>query len=157
MNIRRAENKDIERIDLLLEQVNALHHEGRPDLFSLGRKYTDGELKAIIADDTKPIFVAANDKDEVQGYAFCIIQEHTESHILTHIRTLYIDDLCVNKTCRGQHIGTALYKAVTEYAREKGCYNLTLNVWSCNTSAMRFYEKCGFTPQKVGMEIILPK
>jgi len=155
MNIRRAINKDIERIDYLLEQVNALHHEGRPDLFSLGRKYTNEELQAIIADDMRPIFVVVDDKGEVQGYAFCIIQEHKESHILTHIRTLYIDDLCVDESQRGRHLGTMLYKAVTDYAHVIGCYNITLNVWSCNPSAMKFYERIGFKPQKVGMEVIL--
>lgn len=155
MNIRRAINKDIERIDYLLEQVNALHHEGRPDLFSLGRKYTNKELQAIIADDMRPIFVVVDDKGEVQGYAFCIIQEHKESHILTHICTLYIDDLCVDESQRGRHLGTMLYKAVTDYAHVIGCYNITLNVWSCNPSAVKFYERIGFKPQKVGMEVIL--
>lgn len=155
MIIRRAENKDIARIDSLLEQVNALHHEGRPDLFNLGRKYTDEELRTIIADDMRPIFVAVDDKDEVQGYAFCIVQEHKESHILTHISTLYIDDLCVDATLRGRHVGTAIYKEVVKYAREIGCYNVTLNVWSCNPTAMKFYERIGLKPQKVGMEVIL--
>ena len=38
---------------------------------------------------------------------------------------------------------------------QRGCYNLTLNVWTLNTGAMRFYEKCGLVPQKIGMESIL--
>lgn len=70
-------------------------------------------------------------------------------------KTLYIDDLCVDETLRGQHIGKTLYNFVVGFAKESGCYNLTLNVWSCNQSAMRFYEKCGLKPQKVGLELIL--
>ena len=77
------------------------------------------------------------------------------SHILEPVTTLYIDDLCVDKDCRGQHIGTELYRHVLDFAREKGCHNLTLNVWSCNPEAMRFYERCGLTPQKVCMEQII--
>lgn len=69
--------------------------------------------------------------------------------------TLYLDDLCVDEACRGQQVGRALYEAVLDLARSMGCYNLTLNVWSCNESAMRFYEKLGLKPQKVGMEVIL--
>ena len=42
-----------------------------------------------------------------------------------------------------------------DFAKASGCYNVTLNVWSCNESAMKFYEKCGLVPQKVGMEVIL--
>ena len=154
MKIRRAEEKDIPRLDALLLQVNLVHHRGRPDLFRYGRKYTDEELKSIIHDDARPILVAADEDDTVQGYAFCIFQQHRDSHILTDVRTLYIDDLCVEEKTRGQHIGSLLYRAVLDYARAHGCYNVTLNVWSCNESALRFYESMGLKPQKIGMETI---
>ena len=155
MNIRRASEKDIPQIKKLLGQVNAVHHEGRPDLFRLGRKYDDGELKDILQDDRRPVFVAADSSDTAVGYAFCVLQIPGCSHILEPVTTLYIDDLCVDKDCRGQDIGTELYRHVLDFAREKGCHNLTLNVWSCNPEAMRFYERCGLTPQKVCMEQII--
>lgn len=156
MNIRRAQEKDMERIHLLLNQVAMVHHIGRPDLFKAGtRKYTDDQLKAIIADDQRPILVATDDADQVLGYAFCIFRQELDNNILTDIKTLYVDDLCVDETLRGQHIGKALYDAAVQYAKDHDCYNLTLNVWSCNESAMRFYQSCGLKPQKVGMELIL--
>lgn len=156
MNIRRAEEKDMNGINNLLCQVLMVHHNGRPDLFKPNaKKYTDEELKAIIQDDTRPIFVATDDSDRVLGYAFCVFQQHLNNNILTDIKTLYIDDLCVDETLRGHHIGRALYDYVLNFAKESGCYNLTLNVWSCNTTAQKFYEKCGLTPQKIGMEQIL--
>lgn len=156
MNIRRAQEKDMERIHLLLNQVAMVHHIGRPDLFKAGtRKYTDDQLKAIIADDQRPILLATDDADQVLGYAFCIFRQELDNNILTDIKTLYVDDLCVDETLRGQHIGKALYDAAVQYAKDHGCYNLTLNVWSCNESAMRFYQSCGLKPQKVGMELIL--
>ena len=76
-------------------------------------------------------------------------------NILTDVKSLYIDDLCVDEEKRGLHIGKELYEYVLLYAREQRCYNVTLNVWSCNVSAMKFYEKCGLVPQKVHMEKIL--
>lgn len=156
MYIRRAETTDIDGLNKLLCQVLMVHHNGRPDLFkSEAKKYTDAELMEIIADDTKPIFVAADENEAVLGYAFCIFQQHIDNNILTDIRTLYIDDLCVDETKRGMHIGKQLYEYVVEFAKEQGCYNLTLNVWSCNENAMKFYERCGLIPQKVGMEKIL--
>lgn len=155
MFIRRAEIKDTERIKELLSQVLEVHHKGRPDIFKTGcRKYTDSELQEIIKDDMRPIFVA-EDNGIVYGYAFCIITQHINNNILTDIKTLYIDDLCVDESCRGNHIGKSLYDAVLSYAKEIKCYNVTLNVWSLNESAIRFYEKCGLKPQKIGMEIIL--
>lgn len=156
MNIRRAKTTDMNGINKLLEQVLMVHHNGRPDLFKSGaKKYTDEELTLIIADDMKPIFVAVDEQEKVMGYAFCLFQQHLNNNILTDIKTLYIDDLCVDESLRGMHIGRQLYDYVLNYAKEQGCYNLTLNVWSCNESAVKFYEKCGLVPQKVGMEKIL--
>ena len=143
-------------INKLLNQVLMVHHNGRPDLFKSNvKKYTDEELTLLIKDDSKPIFVAVDEAEEVLGYAFCVFQQHINNNILTDIKTLYIDDLCVDEEKRGMHIGKQLYDFVVEYAKNEGCYNLTLNVWSCNVSAMKFYEKCGLIPQKVGMEVIL--
>ena len=156
MEIRRATAADIEGIDKLLHQVNMVHHNGRPDLFKAGgRKYTDEQLSALLADDTRPVFAAVDEAGHVQGYAFCILQQHPDDNILTDIKTLYIDDLCVDEEIRGQHIGRQLYEYVKRYAKETGCYNLTLNVWACNESAKKFYERCGLVPQKYGMETIL--
>ena len=145
-----AEEKDIERMHELLTQVNLVHHKGRPDLFKCGRKYTDEQLREILRDKKRPIFAAVDENDCLLGYAFCIFQQHLNDNILTDIKTLYIDDLCVDETKRGLHIGSTLYNAVLDFAREHGCYNVTLNVWSCNESAMKFYENCGLRPQKVG-------
>lgn len=156
MNIRRAREKDRNGINKLLRQVLMVHHNGRPDLFKADvKKYTDEELLDIIKDDSRPIFVCVNDKENVIGYAFCVFQQHIEDNILTDIKTLYIDDLCVDEELRGQHVGKDIYEYVLDFAKKSGCYNVTLNVWSCNPSAMKFYEKCGLVPYKVGMEKIL--
>ncbi|MBE6619548.1 MAG: GNAT family N-acetyltransferase [Ruminococcaceae bacterium] len=153
--IRYAIEKDIPRIGELLSQVDMVHHTGRPDIFKIGRKYSNGELKTMLGDRQRPILVCTNERDEVLGYCFCIFQQHIENSVLTDIKTLYIDDLCVDEKLRGKNIGRELYEAAVSLARENGCYNLTLNVWSCNPSAIRFYEKCGLVPQKIGMEFIL--
>lgn len=157
MDIRRAKEKDMDRINELLRQVCLVHHNGRPDLFKGdgSRKYTDDQLLEIIHDDRRPVFVAVDEAGCVLGYAFCIFQQHKNDNILTDIKTLYIDDLCVDEHIRGRHIGRALYESVLAFAKEEGCYNVTLNVWSCNEAAVKFYENCGLKPQKVGMETIL--
>ncbi len=156
MNIRRAAISDMDGINDLLCQVLMVHHNGRPDLFKAGaKKYTDEGLAAIIADDAKPIFVATDEREDVIGYAFCVHQQYVDNNILTDVKTLYIDDLCVDESRRGMHIGRKLYDHVAAYARRCGCYNVTLNVWSLNSGALKFYEKCGLVPQKIGMEKIL--
>ena len=155
MTVRKALIEDIPSILDLLSQVLMVHHNGRPDIFKPDvTKYTESELRDIIENPLTPVFVADN-QGVVVGYAFCQIQKKENDNILTDIKTLYIDDLCVDEACRGQSIGRELYDYVKEYAISEECYNVTLNVWACNESAIRFYEKCGLIPQKYGMEVIL--
>ncbi len=152
--IRRAEHKDTDGIMNLLLQVLTVHHNGRPDYFKPNcRKYTEGELAEIIDDDTRPIFVY--DDGGVKGYAFCVMQETKDDNVRCDMKTLYIDDLCVDERSRGEHIGKSLYEHVKKYAKDEGCYNLTLNVWECNPSARAFYDKQGLKPLKTTLETIL--
>ena len=155
MKIRLAECKDKARLGDLLSQVLEVHHNARPDIFKSGaKKYTDDELEAILADANRPIFVA-EEEGRVLGYAFCIFVQHKDNNILTDVKTLYIDDLCVDEDVRGKGIGRLLYNHVVEFAKECGCYNVTLNVWADNQSALAFYESIGLHKQKIGMELIL--
>ena len=155
MNIRRAKASDIKEIKELLDQVDMVHHIIRPDLFNIGRKYTDDQLMDLFKNDDRPIFVAVDENDKALGYAFCMFKQHLNDNVLTDIKTLYIDDLCVYENLRGQHIGRILFDFVKEFAKENGCYNVTLNVWNCNPGAMKFYESMGMQVQKTCMETIL--
>ena len=155
MNIRFACAGDIPGMIELLKQVGQVHHDIRPDLFRGGaQKYDGAALAVLLKDPTRPIFIAGQD-GKVVGYAFCILQEVKGDSVLCDRKVLYIDDLCVDEDCRGQGIASALYDRVCAFARESGCQAVTLNVWCGNDGAMRFYEKCGMKPQKIGMETIL--
>ncbi len=154
--IRRAAERDIPGIMALLVQVDMVHHRIRPDLFNgPAMKYTEEELKAIFADEKTPVFVCTDDEERVLGHSFCVFQQHLGHNILTDVKTLYIDDLCVDERQRGKGIGKALYSHVLDFARANHCYNVTLNVWAGNDSALKFYQNQGLTMQKYGMETIL--
>ena len=153
MNIRYAEPSDIGRLAELLHQVHDVHSSGRPDIFRKGnRKYNDAELLEILKNERNPVFVAVDGEIGVIGYAFCILEEHRGEAALMDRKTLYIDDLCVDKTVRAQGIGRALYEHVKSFAAETGCAAVTLNVWCLNDGALRFYERCGMQPLKIVME-----
>ena len=132
-----------------------VHHKGRPDLFRKGKtKYTASELLEILQDESTPVFVYVDENANILGHGFCI-REHITGHNMHEHDTLYIDDICVDETSRRQGVGEALYLYIKAYAQETGCYNLTLNVWSLNENAAKFYEKMGLKPYKVGMEEVL--
>lgn len=154
-SVRPATEKDIPAIMRLLVQVNMVHHEGRPDLFNgPTTKYTEEELAALMKDEKTPVFVCVDEKDRVLGHGFCILEQYG-GRLMTEHTTLYIDDICVEEEARGRAVGRTLYEHIVSYAKSIGCYNVTLNVWNCNPGAMKFYERLGMTPYKVGMEKIL--
>lgn len=155
MTVRKAEEKDIPVLKTLLMEVLNIHAQGRPDIFVPNTtKYTDEELVKMISDPRTPIFVYDED-GTVLGYAFCIYKERAHSNNMTDIRTLFIDDLCVDAAARGKHVGESLYHYVKDYARANGFYHVTLNVWSFNEKAIGFYEAMGLKPMEYVMEEVL--
>lgn len=156
MQIRRAAEKDIDRINELLGQVLEIHAGIRPDIFIPGTtKYTNAELADMTKDDNKPIYVAVDDEDYVMGYAFCQIRKQPFSNNMIQFDTMFIDDLCVDEEIRGRHVGEALFVFVKEEAKRRNCYDATLNVWEGNNSARHFYDKMGLKVKESQLEIIL--
>ena len=156
MTIRRAVEKDADRILALLSQVLEIHARIRPDIFISGTtKYTPEELSEIIRDDSRPIYVAADEIDQVVGYAFCQIREIPPGGNMVPFRSVFIDDLCVDESQRGNGVGSALFEYVLAQARALGCYEVTLNVWEGNDAARKFYNRLGMKPKETQMELIL--
>ena len=155
MEIRFAQAKDVAGILALLRQVGQVHHEGRPDIFRKGaQKYGASQVLAMLESSKTPIFVAV-EGEQVLGYGFCFYKKYENDPVIADHSELYIDDLCVDENCRGKGIGTELYRTICCYAKQRHCHNVTLNVWSDNKSALKFYESLGLKPQKIGMENIL--
>ena len=155
MEIRFAVTRDIPGMIDLLQQVGEVHHQIRPDLFRSGaQKYDEAALEELLKDPDRPILCAV-ENGKLLGYCFCILQITENDPVLCDRKVLYIDDLCVDETMRGKGVAKVLYERTLDYARELGCQAVTLNVWCGNEGAMRFYEKCGLKPQKIGMETIL--
>lgn len=152
MDIRFANTTDIPGMIELLKQVGEVHRQIRPDLFRAGaQKYSVSDLTELLKDKSRPIFVAVED-EKLLGYCFCILEEVKDNPVLRDVKSLYIDDLCVDENIRGKHVGSRLYEHVCNYAKSIGCSSVTLNVWCGNDSAMKFYESRGMKPRKIYME-----
>jgi ribosomal protein S18 acetylase RimI-like enzyme len=153
LTVRKAEEKDIPALDILLSEVLEIHAELRPDIFISGtKKYTNEELTSILHDEKKPVFVCVDENDDVKGYAFCIIKKQPFTTNMHAFNSLFIDDLCVDRSCRGMHAGETLFQHVRDYAEENNCYEVTLDVWEGNDSARGFYDHIGFKPKETIME-----
>ena len=156
MEIRRAEPRDIDGVLRLLHQVLEVHAALRPDMFVSGTtKYSAEELENLFRDDTHPVYVAVDEVGRVLGHAFCAVQEPNGAAAMAQYRSLYIDDICVDEAARGQHIATKLFEHVKKEAGRLGCYDMTLNVWTGNTGAEKFYEAMGMKPLKTTLRMVL--
>ncbi|HEM5997426.1 TPA: GNAT family N-acetyltransferase [Streptococcus suis] len=154
MTIRRARQSDISALNELLQEILQVHHQARPDIFkSEGQKFSEDELRQLLDNPAKSVFVYEVD-GQVVGHLFCELRTVT-GDVLEPVKTLFIDDLCVASAARGQKIGEQLYEFALSYAKEQGCYNLTLDVWADNAGAVRFYDRLGLKPQKFRMEQLI--
>ena len=152
MEIRFAQPADVPAILNLLRQVGALHGQGRPDIFRRNaQKYSASQVLAMLDDPAQPIFIAA-EGETVLGYGFCKVQTYTQDPVMADRTELYLDDLCVEDSCRGQGVGKALYAAVRKYAKMRNCHSVSLNVWNFNESAYKFYVNLGLAPRNTHME-----
>ena len=155
MEIRFAKAEDVPGIIKLLKQAGKIHHAGRPDLFrNNAQKYGPSQVLEKLGKVDSPIFVAV-EEGRVLGCGFCKLEIYCQHTLINDSTTLHIDDLCIPEQSGDMQIGTAIYNEILRYAKYRGCYNVTVNVWSCNESAIKFYESLGLKPRMVGMEAIL--
>ena len=155
MLIRKAQIKDIDDILYLLSDVLELHAKIRPDIFESGHtKYTKEELIDKLNEDNFYIYVGEI-SNKVVAYAMCIVETPKFVHTMKNIKTMYIDDIEVNPSYRGQGLGRELFEFLKEEAKCLNCYNITLNEWEGNEGARKFYEKLGMKPQKTTLEFII--
>ena len=157
MTIRLAQEKDIQKIIDLLQQVLEVHAKIRPDIFISGTtKYSFEDVREMLDNEIKPIYVAADENDEALGYAICEIKETpADATNKVKFKEIYIDDLCVDEKARGQHVGQQLFEHVKSEAKRMGCYEVTLAVWTGNDRAEAFYERLGMKTKERIMEFIL--
>ena len=132
MAIRRATIADYSNIDGPFT-TNSLCAPlwSRPDLFQeKGVKYTEDELAALIADDNRPIFVYEDDNGKVIAHMFTIVEDVSAPRVPQKHSLLMI---CVWTKQRAdkKKIGEKLYQFALKYAKEIGCYNLTLKRLEC--------------------------
>ncbi len=103
MTIRKARQSDIPILNELLQDILQVHHQARPDIFkSAGQKFSEAELVALLENPDKPIFVFELE-GQVVGHLFCELSTAT-GDVLEPVKTLFIDDLCVANSARGQRI-----------------------------------------------------
>ena len=145
MEIRDMESKDYPEIDRLMKELHELHVKGRPDLYTeLEHPYSREEFEKIVS-DPEIIAILAEEKSVVIGLCIGTLRKKSG---MVEMKTMYIEDLIVDRNFRGKGIASQLYEEMEERGRNTGAKRLDLMVWEFNSDARRFYEKQGMRPQR---------
>lgn len=145
MEIRDMESKDYPEIDRLMKELHELHVKGRPDLYTeLEHPYSREEFEKIVS-DPGIIAILAEEKSVVIGLCIGTLRKKSG---MVETKTMYIEDLIVDRNFRGKGIASQLYEEMEERGRNTGAKRLDLMVWEFNSDARRFYEKQGMRPQR---------
>ncbi|OUN25895.1 GNAT family N-acetyltransferase [Blautia sp. An81] len=145
MEIRDMESKDYPEIDRLMKELHELHVKGRPDLYTeLEHPYSREEFEKIVS-NPGIIAILAEEKSVVIGLCIGTLRKKSG---MVEMKTMYIEDLIVDRNFRGKGIASQLYEEMEERGRNTGAKRLDLMVWEFNSDAKRFYEKQGMRPQR---------
>lgn len=154
--------EDYAAVPILFEVNRVLdvsERAGAPGHFLLGERRLDtpyikdydaieGERPAQWAmrfDVSKWGIFAAYDGDRRVGGA-AVAFDTPELSMLEGRRDLAVLwDIRVSTEARGRGVGSALFRAVEEWARERGCRQLKVETQNINVAACRFYETQGCT------------
>ena len=145
MEIRDMESKDYPEIDRLMKELHELHVKGRPDLYTeLEHPYSREEFEKIVS-NPGIIAILAEEKSVVIGLCIGTLRKKSG---MVEMKTMYIEDLIVDRNFRGKGSASQLYEEMEERGRNTGAKRLDLMVWEFNSNAKRFYEKQGMRPQR---------
>ena len=83
-------------------------------------------------------YVAENDHKEIVGIASYFFAYYTWVG-----KSLYLDDIYVKESCRGQKIGNKLLRQIFEVAKTENCKRVRWQVSNWNKPALDFYKNVG--------------
>ena len=144
-NIRKASAEDYDSLCPLFDEVDSLHRANLPHIF----KKPDGPVRehdyylGLISDENVGLFVAELDGNVV-GFVHVIIKEEPVIPIFIQRQYVVIDNILVKSGFRNHGIGKLLMDKIQEWSFSKGETSVELNVYEFNSSAISFYEKCGY-------------
>jgi GNAT superfamily N-acetyltransferase len=87
----------------------------------------------------------------IDGAPAGIIAVHPDADYFTGHPRAYVDVLVVAEDAEGRGVGRALMGRVEQWARDRGCLEVVLDVFAGNAGAAAFYERNGYRPDHIRM------
>lgn len=150
IKIRLARRDDYGAIENIMKQVQQLHVDLRPDIYRRVDTVLPIEaLEAAIENGT--FFIAESDRKVVGVLEIVYRHVRTAHQVLRDV--LYVETMAVDEAYRGMGVGHAFFAFLRELKAEKGLDGIELQVNAKNVQAIEMYEKNGFTPKSINMEL----
>ena len=144
-----AREADREAVNKLARQVHAMHVAWRPDIYAMvDELYSQERMEEHIR--KRELYVAKIGRTVV-GYVLLKIREYNWAGVV-YRKVMVVDELCVDKLCRGQGIGSQIMMEARALAEAFGCTDMQLGVYPQNDEAVGFYQKCGFAIRSIDMQ-----
>lgn len=149
--IRNANTNDFEAVARIMNQVQQMHVEWRPDIYKPNENLIPRDIfEKIVAGDT---FYVAEADGLVVGILEVVFRHiETPSHVTRDI--IFIDSMAVDEAYRGVGIGHLFFDKIKEIKAEKKLDGIELQVNAKNKAAYEMYLKCGFTEKSINMELL---
>lgn len=149
--IRFAQMGDYEQVENIMQQVQDLHIEWRPDIY----KTCDVVLayeEFLSAVGTETLLVAELGEKVVGILLFTYRHVGSDKQVSRDV--LFIDAMAVDEVYRGKGIGHQLFDEIKKIAKEKQLDGIELQVNARNTQARAMYESYGFAEKSINMELL---
>jgi len=154
MNIRQANDKDVEGILKLQLEVAEFHknldsiYEFQDDIAEQFRINT-----ATLINNEKACVFIALDKEEIVGFGIAAIIK--ENPLFKYPRYAMIEELGITENFRSKGCGQILLDAIFKWLRQQAVEDVRLKVHSKNKGGIKFWEKMGFETEMYNMKIVL--
>ena len=148
--VRLPRLQDYERVSQIMDQVQQLHVEWRPDVYKPASPLITMDMfEAILKDGNWYVAEA----DGVVVGILELMKRHVESPAQVTKDVLFISTMAVDEKYRGKGIGHLFFEKVKRLKQEKGYDTIELQVNAKNRLAYEMYRKYGFTEKSINMEL----
>lgn len=143
----------LEDVPVLLEFEQGLIKAERP----MDETIKDGKIsyydvsEFIKNDDSELYIVELNGEIVASGYA----KIKPDRHYLKHAKQGYLGFMFVPESRRGKGYNKLIIDALKAWCRERKVFEIRLDVYDVNHSAIRAYEKAGFKKHLITMRMNL--
>ena len=150
ITIRSPKLQDYDRFSNIMNQVQQLHVDWRPDVYKTANPLITKEMFEEILESEN--WYVAETNGIVVG-VLELIKRHVESPSQVTKNILFISSMAVDKEYRGKGIGHQFFEKVKQIKEENGYDTIELQVNAKNQMAYEMYKNYGFTEKSINMEL----